>query len=213
MKKNLYVVLFISAAVLITLTIAVSQYLQIENEQRINHYARIETNIGNITLHLYENVAPQATERFKRLSEDGYYDDSIIHRIIDDTVIYGGAYDPNGEIIDCPYDPIAVETDPSFKHISGTISYLRTHVDQLKVGCQFLICVDNLTQLDGQNTAFGMVVDGFDLVRKTSRYPHDNQYGDGSGRPMNPFDVWINNITILTPEEYQQYQLEQQKLE
>jgi peptidyl-prolyl cis-trans isomerase B (cyclophilin B) len=200
-KKNyIYIIVPI---LLVIIVLASFQLGQSTEEKTENHIAIVQTNVGNITLELFEDVAPQATNRFITLANNDFYNATIIHRIFPDLAIYGGQYTIDGDLKEFSYETIPVETNPSVKHIPGTISMLRTAEDQTAVGCQFLICLDNITSLDGKNTAFGIVIDGLDLVYEISNYPHDDQYGDDSGRPIGgPWDVIIDRITILTQEEY-----------
>ncbi|WP_096188949.1 peptidylprolyl isomerase [Evansella halocellulosilytica] len=57
--------------------------------------AVIKTNKGDIHVKLFPEFAPKAVENFLSLSEEGYYDGVIFHRVIEDFMIQGG--DPNGD--------------------------------------------------------------------------------------------------------------------
>ncbi len=54
----------------------------------------LETTLGNITLELFENDAPETTANFKQYVEDGFYDGTIFHRVIDGFMIQGGGFEP-----------------------------------------------------------------------------------------------------------------------
>ncbi len=201
-KTYTYIIFPIVILVIILLSYQInnsSKQIEVKNQEYI---AILETNDGNITIEFYENIAPQAVNRFINLSNNGFYNGTIIHRVFPDLAIYGGQYTLNGTLKEFTENPIPVEKSLEIKHIPGTISYLRTSTDSMTVGCQFLICVDNISSLDGKNTAFGIVIEGLDLIETFSNYPNDEQYNDGSGRLMSPWDVIINKITILTKEEY-----------
>jgi len=63
-----------------------------------NPHAVIETNHGTIEILLYGNLTPQTVQNFGNLTQEGYYDDTRIHRVIEDFVIQGGdplSSDPN----------------------------------------------------------------------------------------------------------------------
>lgn len=66
--------------------------LQGYNDEDIR--ALIKTNMGDIEVVLFPEIAPKAVENFSKLSEDGYYDGVIFHRVIEDFMIQGG--DPTG---------------------------------------------------------------------------------------------------------------------
>jgi peptidyl-prolyl cis-trans isomerase-like protein 2 len=57
-------------------------------------YARIETNLGNLTIELQTETAPKAVWNFIRLSQTGYYKGVAFHRNIPNFMIQGG--DPTG---------------------------------------------------------------------------------------------------------------------
>ena len=56
--------------------------------------ATIHTNLGDLTVKLFDDVAPKTVKNFVELAEAGYYDGVIFHRIIRDFMIQGG--DPTG---------------------------------------------------------------------------------------------------------------------
>ena len=56
--------------------------------------ATIHTNLGDLTVKLFDDVAPKTVKNFVELAETGYYDGVIFHRIIRDFMIQGG--DPTG---------------------------------------------------------------------------------------------------------------------
>ena len=56
--------------------------------------ATIHTNLGDLTVKLFDDVAPKTVKNFVELAEKGYYNGVIFHRIIRDFMIQGG--DPTG---------------------------------------------------------------------------------------------------------------------
>ncbi|MBI5726649.1 MAG: peptidylprolyl isomerase, partial [Ignavibacteriales bacterium] len=56
--------------------------------------AIMETSMGNIEIELFEKDVPKTVQNFVGLSEKGYYNGIIFHRIIDEFMIQGG--DPTG---------------------------------------------------------------------------------------------------------------------
>ena len=59
-----------------------------------SYQAVIETSSGSITIDLFTDVAPNTVNNFVTLSNDGYYNDVIFHRVIKGFMIQGG--DPSG---------------------------------------------------------------------------------------------------------------------
>lgn len=66
--------------------------LNLENENTVE--AVIKTNKGDITVKLFESRAPKTVKNFIELSQKGYYDGVIFHRVIPNFMIQGG--DPTG---------------------------------------------------------------------------------------------------------------------
>ena len=55
-----------------------------------NRTARFETTLGNFTVELFDDRAPNTAKNFADLAQDGYYDGLIFHRVIDGFMIQGG---------------------------------------------------------------------------------------------------------------------------
>ena len=122
------------------------------------------TSEGEITLELWNDVAPGHTENFLKLVDDGFYDGLAFHRIIPGFMIQGGC--PNGTGTGGPGWQIKAEFNDR-EHQPGVLSMARSQ-DPDSAGSQFFICLtrENCRHLDGQYTAFGKVTDGMDVVRK-----------------------------------------------
>jgi peptidyl-prolyl cis-trans isomerase B (cyclophilin B) len=131
--------------------------------------AIIETRLGNIEIRFFPEVAPKHVENFINLSESGYYDGTIFHRVIPGFMIQGG--DPNTKGTDKsiygqggPDHRVKAEFNKR-SHTRGTLSMARSsHPDS--AGSQFFIVVKDSTFLDGQYTIFGEVVNGMDVADK-----------------------------------------------
>jgi peptidyl-prolyl cis-trans isomerase B (cyclophilin B) len=81
------------------------------------------------------------------------------------------------------------------KHVDGAISMASTGA---KVGgsAEFFICDGAQTFLDGNYAAFGVTIEGLDVVKSIAAQPQDNSGGDGTGKPTT--DIIINSITIAS---------------
>ena len=84
-----------------------------------------ETTLGNITLELFETDAPETTANFKQYVEDGFYNGTIFHRIIDGFLIQGGGFEPGMGQKDTR-DPIKNEASNGLANNRGTIAMART---------------------------------------------------------------------------------------
>jgi peptidyl-prolyl cis-trans isomerase B (cyclophilin B) len=127
-------------------------------------YAEITTDAGKLTCTFYFDVAPNTADNFLALGSEGYYDGLTFHRIVPGFVIQGG--DPRGDGSGGPGYSIDAEFN-DHPHKEGVLSMARTS-DPNSGGSQFFVCLDyaQTQQLDGKYTAFGIVVDGMDAVRK-----------------------------------------------
>ena len=158
--------------------------------------AVIDTSMGVIKVELYTDKMPNTTANFIRLANDGFYNGLVFHRVIDDFMIQGGGFYPNGTMKNDPYGPIKLEINPNVTHVDGAISMART-MDPDSATSQFFICDGAQHYLDGQYAAFGKVIDGMDVVRAIASVDTTTKYGMPDW-PVN--DVIINSITIVYPD-------------
>ena len=161
------------------------------NNLDANPIAIIDTSMGKIKVELYEDLMPITTANFVKLVNDGFYNGMIFHRIGENFMIQTGGYMPDGTQKSSPYGNIQFESS-DIKHVDGAISMASTGA---KVGgsAQFFICDGAQSLLDGNYAAFGVVIEGIDVVRDIASQPHPNS-GDGTGKPIT--DIIINDITI-----------------
>ena len=128
---------------------------------------------GNVVIELFSDIAPNHVKRFKKLSNDGKYDNVVFHRVIDgfmaqtgdvkfgktdskdfnlSLVGTGGSELPN---VDAEFSDVA--------HVRGILSAARS-ADPNSFNSQFFICFDSAPHLDRQYSAFGKVVKGMELI-------------------------------------------------
>lgn len=168
-------------------------------DSSINRIAVIDTTMGTIRVGLYEDKMPITTANFIKLATDGFYNDLVFHRVIDNFMIQGGGFYPNGNEKQDPYGAIKLETSPDVHHIDGTISMARSISSVDSATSQFFICDGVQTSLDGQYAAFGKVIEGMDVVRAIAGLDPSQtttKYGYYQNWPVN--DVIINSVTIVS---------------
>lgn len=71
-----------------------SEFPQLHLDKQTGTTATIKTNKGDISLQLFDKLAPKTVKNFVELAQDGYYDGVIFHRVIPNFMIQGG--DPTG---------------------------------------------------------------------------------------------------------------------
>ena len=159
-----------------------------------------QTTLGNITIELFETDAPETTANFKQYVEDGFYNGTIFHRVIDGFMIQGGGFEP-GMIQKDTRDPISNEASNGLSNNRGTIAMART-MDPHSATAQFFI---NVTDNDFLNfrsetpdgfgyCVFGRVFDGLDVVDAIKAVETTHRAGH-SDVPRD--DVIINQASIV----------------
>ena len=131
---------------------------------------KLHTNHGVISIALDEDKAPKTVANFRQYVQDGHYDNTIFHRVIDGFMIQGGGFEP-GMRQKPTRGPIRNEADNVLKNEAYTIAMARTS-DPHSATAQFFINVADNDFLD--HTAptpqgwgycvFGRVTDGTDVV-------------------------------------------------
>lgn len=158
------------------------------------HIVTIEIeNYGMIKAELYGNTAPISVENFVALAESGFYDGLTFHRIIEGFMMQGGA--PNS---DSPaLTPITGEFEANgitnnLKHERGVLSMARTNVKDSATS-QFFIMHETSPHLDGNYAAFGMVIEGLDVVDAICEFAKPT---DGNGSIAADAQPVIRTITV-----------------
>src|SRR5688572_4597928 len=131
-------------------------------------YAKFETTLGNFTIELFEEQAPNTVGNFAKLAEKNFYDGVIFHRVIDGFMMQGG--DPTGTGRGGPGYQFADEFHPALKHTAeGMLSMANAGPNTN--GSQFFITLAPTPHLDNKHAVFGKVVEGMDVVRKIGKAP------------------------------------------
>ena len=151
-----------------------------------NAKAFFDTNKGTFEIELFTDKAPITTKNFIDLTEKGFYDGLIFHRVIKGFMIQGG--DPNGDGTGGPGYEIQDEFHPELKHDSeGILSMANSGPNT--GGSQFFITLAATPWLDGKHAVFGKVVKGMDVVNAI-----ENVETGAQDKPVE--DVVINKITV-----------------
>jgi len=142
--------------------------------------AVISTSQGDMTVELWNDVAPNHVENFLKLGSSGFYDNLKFHRIVPGFVVQGGC--PTGDGTGSPGWTVKAEFS-NRPHHPGTLSMARSK-DPDSAGSQFFICLtrEHCQNLDGQYTAFGQVTEGMDVVDALGGVKVD----EATGAPEDP---------------------------
>lgn len=140
----------------------------IRNES--NPIVTIATDFGELTLELYQDVAPAHVDSFVARTREGFYDGTISHRIVKNFMVQAG--DPTGTGMGNAGYFLPAEFS-KLPHQEGTLSAARSN-DVNSASCQFFICLarNNMTAgLDGKYTVFGQLIKGFHTLKKLGEVP------------------------------------------
>lgn len=148
-------------------------------------YAAMETNLGTITLKLFEKEAPKTVENFVSLTEGSrewvdpktrskvkkpFYDGLIFHRVIPGFMIQGG--DPMGTGTGGPGYEFGDEFSPLLKFDRpGRLAMANAGPNTN--GSQFFITEGPTEHLNNHHTIFGQVISGQEIVHKIAMAPKD----------------------------------------
>jgi cyclophilin family peptidyl-prolyl cis-trans isomerase len=123
--------------------------------------AKINTEKGEIVIHLYSDQTPITCENFINLSKSGYYENTTFHRVIPGFMLQGG--DPTGTGSGGPGYQFEDEFVSSLKHDSPGILSM-ANAGPGTNGSQFFITHAPTPHLDGAHTVFGKVISGMEVV-------------------------------------------------
>ena len=163
--------------------------------------AVIETSEGSIVLMFYPQKAPLHVANFVGLAKKGFYDGTRFHRTIKSFMIQGG--DPDSKDLakagywgtggnkDEGGKPIHVKAEfTDLKHKRGVLSMARS-TDPDSASSQFFIMHNDYPSLDGKYSAFGIVIEGIDVVDLIANKPSGD---NGSIKPESA--IVIKSIKI-----------------
>ena len=143
----------------------------------------MKTSLGEIKIELDEEKAPITVKNFLSYVDDGFYDGTIFHRVIDGFMIQGGGFtvEMNQK---STKPPIKNEAGNGLKNLRGTITMARTSVVDSATSQFFINVVDNgfLNHRDTTTggygyTVFGHVIEGMDVVDGIKKVPTTTQKG------------------------------------
>ncbi|MBR0293872.1 MAG: peptidylprolyl isomerase [Acidaminococcaceae bacterium] len=146
------------------------------------------TNKGIFVAQMFEEKAPQTTKNFIELTEKGFYDGIIFHRVIDGFMIQGG--DPTGTGRGGPGYRIKDEFGEGLVHDSEGILSM-ANAGPNTGGSQFFITLAPTPWLNGHHAVFGKIIKGMDVVREIGAVATNFQ-----DRPLDP--VVMEKVEVLT---------------
>ncbi|CAN5240484.1 hypothetical protein BH09ACT13_BH09ACT13_13710 [soil metagenome] len=146
-----------------------------------------ETSCGSFTVGLNLTVAPEATASLVHLAREGFYDDTVFHRIVPGFVIQGGDPTQSGQgepgyaTLDVP--------PPSVRYTKGTVAMAKSGFEPAgTAGSQFFVVTAEDAGLPPEYAVVGEVTDGLDVVERIGLL------GDANEQPTQP--VVVRTVTV-----------------
>ena len=167
---------------------------------------KMTTSIGDILIELYQDDAPISSENFKEYVKDGFYNDTIFHRVVPNFLIQGGGMTED-MVMKPTRGPIKNEAENGKKNLRGTLAMAskdvsggswimaQDQVDFDTAESQFFInLVDNNSLDHGDRdfgyAVFGEVIEGMDVVDKIASFSTNSKYV-----PIEP--IIIRDVVIV----------------
>ncbi len=147
---------------------------------------------GSFIMELYPEYAPKTVENFIELVSDGFYDGLTFHRVVDDFMAQGGC--PEGTGFGGSSMKIKGEfaingfDKNTLSHTRGVVSMARSK-SYNSASSQFFICYSDATFLDGQYAAFGMVIQGMEVVDSFLEVERTTGNDGALSKPVEPIVI------------------------
>jgi cyclophilin family peptidyl-prolyl cis-trans isomerase len=126
-----------------------------------SYMATLRTEKGDIIIDLFAKTTPFTVNNFVFLARQGFYNDTIFHRVITDFMVQGG--DPTGTGMGGPGYHFGDEFAPGLRHDNPGILSM-ANAGPGTNGSQFFITHVPTPWLDNKHTVFGEVIKGMDVV-------------------------------------------------
>ncbi len=138
----------------------------------------LRTSLGDITVAMEPDLAPEHVRNFLKLVQTGWYDHTSFHRIVPGFVIQGGMGSgrPGGQVhyADKWVRNVKGEFSQTRKHVRGVLSMARAN-DPDSALTSFFLVLAPATNLDGKYSIFGKMVDGFEVLDKIEKVPRNGE--------------------------------------
>jgi len=175
-------------------------FLDLSPEELAKYKVLFVTNQGSFTMEMWPQYAPNHVRNFLDLSNTGFYEGILFHRVSPTFMIQGG--DPNTK--DKPKEmwgqgggprKLPAEFNAEVNHVPGVLSMARSQSPD-SASSQFFVMTANATHLDGQYSAFGKVTEGMTTIMKIANAK--GQPYAGATMPDEP--QRIEHTYVLLPE-------------
>ncbi|PKN73464.1 MAG: hypothetical protein CVU50_01740 [Candidatus Cloacimonetes bacterium HGW-Cloacimonetes-3] len=145
-------------------------------------FARWHTSMGSFTAELYNEIVPITANNFILLTNNGFYNNKIFHRVVAGFVIQDGC--PYGTGYGGPGWTIVDEISPLLNHNqAGTLAMAKTSAPN-SAGSQYYITLEPTPNLNGNYAVFGKIIEGLENVLAIGLVPVD-----ANSKPITPVNI------------------------
>ena len=160
---------------------------------------RVTTNMGDFVIELRSDRAPLTTQNFLRYVREGFYSNTLFHRVVSNFVIQGGGHDATSLKLKDTHPPVFNESGNGLQNKRGTVGMARSEGPHSSNSQFYVNLVDN-PDLDPVPTrwgytVFGKIVQGMDVVDRIGETPTGSTGPFKSDAPLKP--VIIQKIEII----------------
>jgi peptidyl-prolyl cis-trans isomerase B (cyclophilin B) len=146
-----------------------------------------ETTCGTFTVELDLALAPETTASLVSLAREGFYDDTVFHRIVPGFVIQGG--DPTQTGTGGPGYATLDVPPTSVRYTKGTVAMAKSGFEPAgTAGSQYFVVTGDDVRLAPEFAVVGRVGEGLDVVERIGKL------GDEEEKPTQP--VVVRSVTV-----------------
>ena len=162
-------------------------------------HVRVTTNFGEFVIEVRPERAPLTAPNFLRYVKEGFYTNTLIHRVVPNFVIQGGGHDATTLKLKPTHEDIVNESGNGLQNKRGTVGLARTPSPHSGNAEFYVNLVDN-PDLDPVPTrwgyaVFGRVVQGMDVIDRIGESPTGAVGPFKQDAPLKP--VIIESVTIV----------------
>src|SRR5579885_1836753 len=173
-----------------------------EDATSSNPEVRVTTSMGSFVIELYPDRAPLTVANFLRYVHEGFYTNTLFHRVVANFVIQGGGHDATAPYPLKPtYPPVDNESGNGLQNKRGAVGLARAAGPHTGNAQFYINLVDN-PELDPLPTrwgyaVFGQIVQGMDVVDRIGVVPTGAFGPFKADAPLKP--VIIQSVEVITP--------------
>jgi len=164
---------------------------------------RVTTNLGQFVIEVFNDRAPLTSANFLRYVHEGFYSNTLLHRVVANFVIQGGGHDATTLQLKPTHDPVFNESGNGLQNKRGTVGMARGGPPHSGNAQFYVNLVDN-PDLDPVSTrwgyaVFGHIVQGMDVIEHIGETPTGAAGPFKSDSPLKP--VIIEKMEIISPQQ------------